>query len=445
LKGEVMKKFFKKNIIITGCLIIFLFIQVSVLTATKKKSADDNNIYKNIELFTKVLSIVKRDYVDNKTYKNLIYGAINGMLSSLDPHSSFLNPDSFKEMQVETTGEFGGLGIEITIKNGILTIVSPIEDTPAYKAGVKAGDKIIKINGESTKNMTLMDAVKKLRGKKGTKVTISIFREGLKKLKDITIVRDIIKIQSVKTKMYENNIGYVRITQFQERTASSVIKALDKFQKKFGTVKGIILDLRNNPGGLLNQAVKVSDIFIKKGKIVYTKGRVPNSQMEFYANNDGNEGNYPMVVLVNGGSASASEIVAGALQDHKRAIILGTQTFGKGSVQTIIPLDDGSAIRLTTAKYYTPSGTSIQAKGITPDIIVKQKKIAEDNKTDSFFLREKDLKGHFQASSDSDKNKKLSNKENNGLKNVISFDEVKDYQLLQGLQLLKALQIVMGK
>ncbi len=436
-----MKRFFKKNIIILLCLITFLLIQVSILTATKEKSPDDNNIYKNIELFTKVLSIVKKDYVDDKTYKDLIYGAINGMLSSLDPHSSFLTPDSFKEMQVETTGEFGGLGIEITIRNGVLTVVAPIEDTPAYKAGVKAGDKIIKINGESTKNMTLMDAVKKLRGKKGTKVTISIFREGLKKLKNITIVRDIIKIKSVKSRMYDNDIGYIRITQFQERTASSVIKALDKFKKEFGTIKGVILDLRNNPGGLLAQAVKVSDIFLKKGKIVYTKGRIPNSQMVFYAHNDGTEGDYPMVVLVNGGSASASEIVSGALQDHKRAIILGTQTFGKGSVQTIIPLDDGSALRLTTAKYYTPSGRSIQAKGITPDIIVKQRKILPDNKTvDSFFLREKDLKGHFEATSD-----KTNKEEHKKLKGVIPFDKVKDYQLLQGLQLLKALQIVSGK
>ncbi len=440
-----MKRFFNKKVIILLCLVAFIFIQASILTAKKEKSPDDNNIYKNIELFTKVLSIVKKDYVEDKTYKDLIYGAINGMLSSLDPHSSFLTPDNFKEMQVETTGEFGGLGIEITIKNGILTIVSPIEDTPAYKAGVKAGDKIIKINGESTKNMTLMEAVKKLRGKPGTKVTISIFREGLKKLKDITITRAIIKIKSVKSKLYENKIGYIRITQFQERTAASVIKALKRFKKEFGTIKGVILDLRNNPGGLLNQAVKVSDIFLKKGKIVYTKGRIPNSQMVFYAHDDGTEGNYPMVVLVNGGSASASEIVSGALQDHKRAVILGTQTFGKGSVQTIIPLNDGSAIRLTTAKYYTPSGRSIQAKGITPDIIVKQRKIIEDNKTtDSFFIREKDLKGHFSATSDNKKQKNLK-KEDEKLKDVIPFDKVKDYQLLQGLQLLKALQIVLGR
>ena len=441
-----MKKFFKKNAILLIILFGLIVFQSTLLVADKNQNSDDDNIYKNIELFTKVLSIVKRDYVDNKSYKELIYGAINGMLSSLDPHSSFMKPESFKEMQVETTGEFGGLGIEITIRDNILTVVAPIEDTPAYKAGVKAGDKILKINGESTKNLTLMEAVKKLRGKKGTKVTISIFREGLKKLKDITITRDIIKIHSVKSKMYENNIGYIRITQFQQRTAKDVKKALKEFKKNFKKIGGIVLDLRNNPGGLLSQAVAVSDIFIKKGKIVYTNGKVPNSKMEFYAKDDGTEGDYPMVVLVNTGSASASEIVSGALQDHKRAVIMGTQTFGKGSVQTIIPLEGGAALRLTTAKYYTPSGRSIQAKGITPDIVVKQQIIKTDNKTDGFFITEKDLKGHFKATDDN-KNKKLKTIKNSTLqsKKLLKLDNVKDYQLLQGLQLIKALQIVMHK
>jgi carboxyl-terminal processing protease len=434
-----MRKFFKKNYMFIFIIAIVLIINSTILIAKKDKDPNANNIYKNIELFTKVLSIVKKDYVEDKTFKDLIYGAIKGMLSSLDPHSSFLPPDSFKEMQVETTGEFGGLGIEITIKDGILTVVSPIEGTPAYKAGVKAGDKILKINGESTKNLTLMDAVKKLRGKKGTKVTITIFREGLKKLKDITIVRDIIKIHSVRTKFYENKIGYIRVTQFQERTSSDIKKALKKFKKAFGKINGIIIDLRNNPGGLLNEAVNVSDIFIKSGKIVYTKGRVPNSDMEFEAKDDGTEGNYPIVVLVNGGSASASEIVAGALQDHKRAIILGTQTFGKGSVQTIIPLNDGSAIRLTTAKYYTPSGRSIQAEGITPDIVVEQKILKKDNKTNGFFLREKDLMGHLMEAKKK-KEEKIKNKKNN--KNIIKFQDVTDFQLLQGLQLIKALNII---
>ncbi len=441
-----MKDFFKKNAILLVILFGLIVFQSTLLIADKNQNSDDNNIYKNIELFTKVLSIVKKDYVDDKSYKDLIYGAINGMLSSLDPHSSFMKPESFKEMQVETTGEFGGLGIEITIRDNILTVVAPIEDTPAYKAGVKAGDKILKINGESTKNLTLMEAVKKLRGKKGTKVTISIFREGLKKLKDITITRDIIKIHSVKSKMYENNIGYIRITQFQQRTAKDVKKALKEFKKNFKNIGGIVLDLRNNPGGLLSQAVAVSDIFLKKGKIVYTKGKVANSNMEFYAKDDGTEGNYPMVVLVNTGSASASEIVSGALQDHKRAVIMGTQTFGKGSVQTIIPLEGGAALRLTTAKYYTPSGRSIQAKGITPDIVVKQQIIKSDNKTDSFFITEKDLKGHFKATDDN-KDKKLKTIKNSTLQSdkLLKLDNVKDYQLLQGLQLIKALQIVMHK
>ena len=441
-----MKNFFKKNAILLIILFGLIVFQSTFLIADKNQNSDDDNIYKNIELFTKVLSIVKRDYVDDKSYKDLIYGAINGMLSSLDPHSSFMKPDSFKEMQVETSGEFGGLGIEITIRDNILTVVAPIEDTPAYKAGVKAGDKILKINGESTKNLTLMEAVKKLRGKKGTKVTISIFREGLKKLKDITITRDIIKIHSVKSKMYENNIGYIRITQFQQRTAKDVKKALKEFKKNFKNIGGIVLDLRNNPGGLLSQAVAVSDIFLKKGKIVYTNGKVANSKMEFYAKDDGTEGEYPMVVLVNTGSASASEIVSGALQDHKRAVIMGTQTFGKGSVQTIIPLEGGAALRLTTAKYYTPSGRSIQAKGITPDIVVKQQIIKTDNKTDSFFITEKDLKGHFKAT-DENKDKKLKTIKNSTLQSdkLLKLDNVKDYQLLQGLQLIKALQIVMHK
>ncbi len=407
-----------------------------------KNNEDDNNLYKNLELFTKVLSIVKKDYVEDKTYKDLIYGAINGMLSSLDPHSSFLPPDSFKEMQVETKGEFGGLGIVITIKDGILTVVSPIEDTPAYKAGIKAGDKILKINGESTRNLTLMEAVKKLRGKPGTKVTISIFREGFKKLKNITITRAIIKIKSVKKKMFENNIAYIRITQFQERTTSDLKKALKDLQKEYGEIKGLVLDLRNNPGGLLSQAVGVSDVFLKKGLIVYTKGRVENSSYKFFAHDDGDEGNYPIVIIVNSGTASASEIVSGALQDHKRAIIIGTQTFGKGSVQTIIPMQDGSAIRLTTAKYYTPSGRSIQAEGIKPDIIVPQRKITKEKNEDEFIVREKNLKGHFENDEAVNKNEKKTTKKN---KKIEKFENVDDYQLLQALEIVKALEIAINR
>jgi carboxyl-terminal processing protease len=440
-----MKNFFRRNVLLCIILILLIVLNVNFLSAKKDNDPNADNVYQNIELFTKVLSIVKKDYVDEKTYKDLIYGAIKGMLSSLDPHSSFMPPESFKEMQVETKGEFGGLGIEITIRDNILTVVAPIEDTPAYKAGVKAGDKIIKINGESTRDMTLMQAVKKLRGKKGTKVTISVFRKGLRKLKDITIVRGIIKIHSVKSKLFENSIGYIRITQFQQRTAKDIITSLDKFKKIFGSIKGLIIDLRNNPGGLLSQAVKVSDIFLRQGKIVYTKGRVANSEMEFTAKDDGTEGDYPIVVLVNGGSASASEIVAGALQDHKKAVILGTQTFGKGSVQTIIPLENNCAIRLTTAKYYTPSGRSIQAEGITPDIIVEQKIIKEDNETNPFFLKEKDLVGHLKGAQEKKKKEKVL--KNSTLQNTeaIKLSEVKDYQLLQGLQLIKALQIVMNK
>ena len=431
-----------KNIRKIYVLTLVIFIFSLNLLFSKTQNPDDNNLYKNLELFTKVLTIVKKDYVENKTYKDLIYGAINGMLSSLDPHSSFLPPDAFKEMQIETTGEFGGLGIVITIKDGILTVVSPIEDTPAYKAGIKAGDKILEINGESTKNMTLMEAVKKLRGKPGTKVTLTIFREGLKKLKDITITRAIIKIKSVKKKMYENYIAYIRITQFQEGTTKDLRKALKDLKREYGEIKGLVLDLRNNPGGLLNEAVGVSDVFLKKGLIVYTKGRTKNSCYKFYAHDDGDEGDYPIVVIVNAGTASAAEIVSGALQDHKRAIIIGTQTFGKGSVQTIIPMDDGSAIRLTTAKYYTPSGRSIQAEGITPDIIVPQRKIKKVKNSNEFIIREKNLIGHFK-NEEENKNKKSENQKIK--KKMIKFNQVNDYQLLQALEIVKALEIALQR
>ncbi len=445
-----MKKFFRKKFLLPLILTLFIIGQTTFLIAEKSNGSEENNIFENIELFTKVLSIVKKDYVDDKSFKELIYGSINGMLSSLDPHSSFMKPDEFKEMQVETTGEFGGLGIEITIKDNILTVVSPIEDTPAYKAGVKPNDKILKINGESTKNMTLTDAVKKLRGKKGSKVTISIFRTGAKKIEDIEIIRDIIKIKSIKSKIYEDGIAYIRLAQFQQKTTEDLKTTLKNISKETGKIKGLVLDMRNNPGGLLTQAADVSDIFLKKGKIVYTSGRIANSKMEFFAHDDGNEGDYPIVVLVNAGSASASEIVAGALQDLKRGIIMGTQTFGKGSVQTIIPLDDGSALRLTTAKYYTPSGRSIQAKGITPDIIVEQQELKTDNDTNNkMFLREEDLQGHFEAITTMEKKKDNSSTKNKGSvtnsSSISKSSEVKDFQLLQALQLLKALQIISHK
>ncbi len=362
-----------------------------------KVEEESRSPYEYIKLYTDTLSLVQKNYVEKVSVKKLVYGSIKGMLSDLDPHSSFMPPDMFKEMQVETSGSFGGLGIEITIRDGVLTVVSPIEDTPAFRAGIKAGDRIIKINGELTKDMTLMEAVKKMRGPKGTKITISIMRKGLSSLLDVKIIRDIIKVVSVKSRMLTDNIAYIRLTQFQSRTYADLNRRMKELKEKH-QIKGLVLDLRNNPGGLLQQAVKVSDYFLKSGLIVYTDGRINKQNMSYKAYDDGTEGDYPIVILVNGGSASASEIVAGALQDHKRALVMGTQTFGKGSVQTIIPLEDGSAVRLTTALYYTPSGRSIQAKGIEPDIVVEAGTVVQRDNDRGIMhnLKEKDLKGHFE-------------------------------------------------
>ncbi len=355
--------------------------------------------YENLEVFTNILAIVQKNYVDQVATKQLVEGAINGMLTSLDPHSAYLTPDLYRELQVDTQGSFGGLGIEITVKNGILTVVSPIEDTPAFRAGIKPGDQILKIEGEFTKDMSLVEAVKKMRGPKGTKVTLSLRREGVPDLFDVGVMREIIEIQSVKSRPLDKGYGYVRVTQFQERTDEDLEKAIDKFRKgNAGKLEGLVLDLRNNPGGLLTQAVRVSDLFVDSGLIVYTDGRLESQKQRYYAHKRKDRVECPMVVLVNGGSASAAEIVAGALQDHRRALILGTQTFGKGSVQTILPIGDNSALRLTTARYYTPRGRSIQATGITPDIIMSNDVVAAKSAGPSDggdFLREENLRGHF--------------------------------------------------
>jgi carboxyl-terminal processing protease len=354
--------------------------------------------YENLQVFTNILAIVQKNYVDEVSTDQLIEGAINGMLTSLDPHSAYLTPELYKELQVDTKGSFGGLGIEITMRNAVLTVVSPIEDTPAYRAGMKAGDMIIKIDGQFTKDMTLVDAVKKMRGPKGSKVVLSIKREGVNEIFDVSLLREVIKIQSVKSKTLEKGYGYLRVTQFQERTDTDVERVLEQWTHE-GPIEGVVLDLRNDPGGLLTQAVKVSDTFLDSGLIVYTDGRLENQKQKYFARRPGSYMDFPMVVLVNGGTASASEIVAGALQDHKRAIILGTQTFGKGSVQTILPLDDNSALRLTTARYYTPSGRSIQATGIVPDIVmdnVLMTRPAGGGKTAQQLLREENLPRHFE-------------------------------------------------
>ncbi len=357
-----------KKAFVIGALLVALTLSLGGSVASK--GSDSGATYEQLRLFTEVLSIVQNQYVDEVPPKDLIYSAIKGTLRGLDPHSSFLDPESYREMQVETSGSFGGLGIEITLKDDVLTVVSPIEATPAYRAGLQTGDRIVKIDGLATKDMQLSDAVKRMRGKPGTKVTITVTREGWSEPKDFDMQREQIRIQSVRAHDLGGGIAYIKLRQFQEQSPGDISTALDKAAKN--GMKALVFDLRNNPGGLLTAAVEVTEDFIDEGKlVVYTEGRVRNQNMRFSAHAKKSYANLPMVVLVNQGSASASEIVAGALQDWGRAIIVGTQTFGKGSVQTIIPLSDGSGLRLTTAKYYTPKGRSIHGKGIAPDIVVE--------------------------------------------------------------------------
>ncbi len=395
-------------------------------------SAVPKEDYESLETFTNILAIVRKNYVDEVQTKDLINGAINGMLNGMDPHSAYLTPELYKELQMDTQGRFGGLGIEITVRNGILTVVSPIEDTPAFRAGIKAGDQIFKIEGEFTKDMSLMQAVKKMRGPKGTKLNLSVKREGVTDLLDFSIVRDTIRVQSVRSRLLEEGYVYVRLAQFQERSDRDLQRALEKLASEKEGIRGLVLDLRNNPGGLLTQAVRVADLFLESGMIVYTEGRLENQKQKYFARKEGSWTEFPIVVLVNGGSASASEIVAGALQDHKRAVILGTKTFGKGSVQTILPLDDNSALRLTTARYFTPKGRSIQATGIVPDIVMENVPLQESKAEEKRRLgvREENLPGHLQNQKEQkEKEKPALPEREEGSEN--------DAQLTRALELLK--------
>lgn len=394
--------------------------------------------YENLRVFTEVLSLVQSNYVEDVESRKLIDGAIKGMLRALDPHTSYMAPDVYKEMQVETEGQFGGLGIEITVRDDVLTVVSPIEETPAFRAGLKAGDRILKIDGEPTKDISLLEAVRKMRGLKGTPVTISIMRDDFDAPKDFTITRDVIKIRSVSQRILEGDIGYVRLRNFHKTTAEELEIALHDLEEQ--NITGLVVDVRNNPGGLLNQAVEVVDKFVSKDQlIVYTQGRIRNQNMRFTSKSDQPHLEYPLVILVNGGSASASEIVAGALQDHGRGIILGSQTFGKGSVQTIIPLSDGSGLRLTTARYYTPKGYLIQGNGITPDIKVENSQIekAEAPAPTRRQTREKDLPNALDKEKDQegeDPRPEAQETENRPV--VLGSDE--DLQLQRAVELLKS-------
>jgi carboxyl-terminal processing protease len=414
---------------------------VSLQSLTGANAADSNSIYQDLRLFSDVLNIVQDNYVDKVDAKKMIYGAISGMLRELDPHSSFLKPEDYKELQIETEGKFGGIGIEITLRDGVLTVVAPLEGTPADRAGLQSNDKIVKIDDHSTQDMSLMEAVQKMRGPKGTKVKLTIVREGERKPLEFELTRDTISIRSVRARNLEKGYGYIRISSFQSDTTSELRKALDQMEDKNGPMQGLVLDLRNDPGGLLDQAVEVSDEFLDEGLIVYTGGRLEGQSMRFEAHKNTKPHAYPMIVLVNGGSASASEIVAGALQDHKRAVVVGEPTFGKGSVQTVIPLRDGAAIRLTTAIYYTPSGRSIQAKGIEPDVVVKrEKKAAPPEGEERQSLKERDLPRHMEnrPTDQPGEGKGISDKDQKEVQKLLAEDN----QLERALELLKSFRII---
>jgi carboxyl-terminal processing protease len=388
-----------------------------------------------LRTFAEVFGRIKSDYVDPVDDKKLLNDAIQGMLAGLDPHSAYLDAESFKDMRIDTEGQFGGLGIEVTMENGFVKVVSPIEDTPAAKAGLKSGDLIIRLDDKAVKGMALGDAVRLMRGKPGTDIVLTVVREGMKPFK-VTLTRAVIKIQSVKQRMLEPGYGYVRITQFQTGTTGALDKAITKLESENkGPLKGLVLDLRNNPGGVLNGALGVSDAFLDKGTIVTTDGRTPDSKSKHVAHPGDLIHGAPLVVLVNGGSASASEIVAGALQDNKRAVIMGTRTFGKGSVQTIMPLSNNTALKLTTARYYTPSGRSIQAEGIQPDIVVDEAKVTPSGPSD--LLREADLARHL-ANPDMPAETKEKAEPGNDLKKP---NGAIDYQLQEALNLLKGVNI----
>ena len=422
----------KKKIIAAVLVCVFVFVAGSMIIYAQEKKKNDE-LYRQVELFSDVLSIIQTDYVTEVPAKDLIYGALKGMLSSLDPHSQFMDPDTYNELKVDTEGKFGGLGIEITIKDGLLTVITPIEDTPAWKAGLKANDRIVKINNELTRDITLTDAVKKMRGKPGEAVSLTILRESQKKILEFKIIRDIIKIKDIKdARILQDGIGYVRLIEFRENTAQDLNTALENLTKQ--GMNAFILDLRNNPGGLLDIAINVCEKFVPKGKlIVSTRGRKQSQNMQFVSEGQHPITDMPMVVLINEGSASGSEIVAGCLQDYKRAIIVGTTSFGKGSVQTVIPLSDGSALRLTTSKYFTPLGREIHGKGVVPDIVVQPGKIQFGQKQEQEEESAEKDKEVFEEVQQKDKEK--IEKPN---------DYTSDNQLSRAVDILKAFKIYKG-
>jgi carboxyl-terminal processing protease len=432
-------------------LFVFSFTSVSDAAVGEKQSER----YENIETFQKVLHFVEQNYVEEVKNRQLIQGAIKGMLETLDPHSNFLTAEVFRDMKIETSGKFGGIGIEIGMKDNVLTVVTPIEDTPAWKAGIKPNDRILKIDGESTKGMTLADGVAKMRGKKGQAITLTLGKEGSSATHDIKIIRELIKIQSVKSELLESSYGYVRLTNFNETAARDVKKAIEeldrKSEKEGGTkLKGLVFDLRYNPGGLLDQAVDVTSLFIDEGVVVSTIGRNKDQKEVRHAAKGQASRDLLLAVLVNGSSASASEIVAGALQDHNRALVLGQPTFGKGSVQTILDLGQDMGLKLTVARYYTPSGKSIQEKGVTPDVLLEDldSKMLASVRRQARSVREKDLKRHM-THPDGDSGAKNAqsavkgglDEEGEDSSSAFKFSPREDYQVAQALGYLKSFQV----
>jgi len=413
--------------------------------------------YKGLKIFSDVIELVEKNYVDPVNTKELIESAIQGMVHGLDPHSALLLPEALKDLQMDTQGEFTGIGISITMRHGFVTVISAIEGTPAYKAGIQAGDRILKVDGEPTGD--LRDAVKKIRGPKGTAVVVTIARKGHKERLKFKLIRDLIPIESIKYLTLKPGYGYIWVTNFRESTTDDLLEALEKLEKGDGPLKGLVFDLRNNPGGLLDQAIKVSDVFLEKGKILSIEGRVKRNTRIFKAKPNDSKRDYPIVVLINGGSASASEIVAGALQDHKRALVLGTTSFGKGSVQTVESLRDGYGLKLTIARYYTPSGQSIQAKGIEPDIEVQYKRIEKGDLSarDEDLTKEKDLKNHLEAEPDKDRKDQTESKDRpdsdaepeldapEGQFGLLSLEKLQsDYQVVRALDILLSYDIFKG-
>ncbi len=425
-----MAKFLHKRSSITATMLAGLLLGGLALAhlGPVRAQSDSAETLRALKLFGDVFERVRADYVEEVADQTLIEAAINGMLTSLDPHSGYLDQSRYRDMQVQTRGEFGGLGIEVTMENGLVKVVSPIDDTPAWRAGIKAGDLITHIDDEPVMGLSLGEAVDKMRGPVNTDIKLRILRKGEKKPLEITITRAVIRISPVRSEV-QGDIGYVRITTFNEQTNGTLRDKVAELRREIGGMKGLVLDLRNNPGGLLDQAVAVADAFLDKGEIVSTRGRRPDSIQRYNARPGDILDGLPLVVLINGGSASASEIVAGALQDHKRAIVMGTQSFGKGSVQTIIPIPGHGALRLTTARYYTPSGRSIQAKGITPDIIVQQAKVEliDDN-----GRREADLRGRLEAD--------VVTPEDGTPEQSTPLEE-KDYQLARAIDLLRGIAL----